>query len=775
MPQIPFKISARTASLIGKENIASAEGAIIELVKNAYDADANHCMVIFDDRNKKKQTLTIFDNGDGMTNQIILDYWMKIGTSNKLYEPYSEKKRIKSGAKGIGRFALDRLGAKVEMITVSREKNEAMEWKADWGKFEDSKTLDEVFADINELKSIDLKTRVLKVIGDTSELRKVFNKIPSKHGTFFHITLLRDKWEDESLEKLFRSLEALVPPKEVKDFRLTLLTTRNIERYGEIDSPVWEDYDYKLYVNYKSANNINVHLDRREFNWKNINPLTFKEKAPKNMSNAPYDLKTLKKGEFSFKTNLKGIWPSSGEEYNNEIIESIGPFEFTFYFLKRAAKDDETNIFAYRNFDSTKRRIWLDRFGGVTLFRDDFRVRPYGEQGSNAWDWLALGDRAVSSTFGPAQKEGIGWRVNPNQIFGHVKISRIQNLQLVDTTNREGLVSNKTFDAFQKLLKQLIVILEQDRHFIMRPMRIAYDKENEVQQAIEKANTQAVSDLSKGKSESQKNSKSRIYAKAVQGLQEEISERESEIRMLKSLASIGMTISTFTHELSEIRHLLTQYSKRLSNLLPTEISVEKYKNNKVLLQNPFLLTQRISELTFQLSNWIDFSNNSVKKNRRKTTDIQLSRYFGEFESRWSEMIASRGVKLIIDSSLKNAVLKKTFPIDLDSVFNNFLLNSIEAFSRKDSSDARRIKITQLKSKAEGILISYEDSGPGLLKEIKDPNDIFLPFFTTKRNEKEEIGTGLGMWIAKTTVDQYKGYIEIVRPRPNFKVQIFFPN
>ena len=96
MSKIPFKISARTAGLIGKENIATAEGAIIELVKNSYDADANNCIIYFDIANNSKQTLFIIDDGDGMNDKIIEDFWMTIGTSNKLHGPLSKNKRIRT-------------------------------------------------------------------------------------------------------------------------------------------------------------------------------------------------------------------------------------------------------------------------------------------------------------------------------------------------------------------------------------------------------------------------------------------------------------------------------------------------------------------------------------------------------------------------------------------------------------------------------------------------------------------------------------------------------
>ena len=112
--KIPFKVSARAGKLLGRENFSNPEGAITELVKNSYDADAENCLVIFDipliqieDENgeiqnipvKEKSVLYIIDNGDGMKKNIVEDYWMQIGTGNKEQYFLSDNKRVKTGAK----------------------------------------------------------------------------------------------------------------------------------------------------------------------------------------------------------------------------------------------------------------------------------------------------------------------------------------------------------------------------------------------------------------------------------------------------------------------------------------------------------------------------------------------------------------------------------------------------------------------------------------------------------------------------------------------------
>ncbi|MCP4699526.1 MAG: hypothetical protein GY862_22160 [Gammaproteobacteria bacterium] len=97
-----------------------AEGAIVELVKNSYDADARNCIIIFKNHGaySHNPSLYIIDNGIGMTREIIKNHWMKIGTDNKL-QNFQSGKRVKSGAKGIGRFALDRLGVPAEMFIIN--------------------------------------------------------------------------------------------------------------------------------------------------------------------------------------------------------------------------------------------------------------------------------------------------------------------------------------------------------------------------------------------------------------------------------------------------------------------------------------------------------------------------------------------------------------------------------------------------------------------------------------------------------------------------------
>lgn len=144
MAKMKYKMSSRATILLGRESVSRVDGAIIELVKNTYDADAGFCCLCFD---VEHDQIYILDNGVGMTKETIETCWMLIGTDNKRVEYLSTKKRIKSGEKGIGRFALDRLGSKCRMYT-KHDGEDLICWETDWSNFEKSgQVIDDVEAD----------------------------------------------------------------------------------------------------------------------------------------------------------------------------------------------------------------------------------------------------------------------------------------------------------------------------------------------------------------------------------------------------------------------------------------------------------------------------------------------------------------------------------------------------------------------------------------------------------------------------------------------------
>jgi hypothetical protein len=779
MAKVPFKISARAASLIGQENIANAEGAIIEIVKNAFDADAKECLVLFC-REKEEDVLYIIDDGEGMTKVTLEEHWMTIGTSNKLHNPRTVNKRIKSGAKGIGRFALNRLGNSAKINTAPKKSNVGLEWAIEWDEFTDKKTLDQVYADLSETKNFDLTSHINKLVQNFEPLKDKFKNNRFNFGTAIRIAQLRDQWTENEISNLFKTLEILVPPREAYDFSIHLYDFSQPTKYGQVNTLVNDDYDYKLIASIDKDQKFTITVDRREFNWKEIDKDIFKEKQPKDMSKFPYDYNTVKNGEFSYSVSLKEFWPgiTSNEE---SLIKEIGAFDFTFYYMKVRSKDRDK--YALKSFDSNNRTKWLNTFGGIKLYRDGFRIRPYGEIQSNSFDWLGLGKRAASSSEGPGQSSGYRWRVEPQQVFGIINISRFTNPFLQDTSNRSGLHENEHYFKFAELITKLINVVEADRYHIMRPMSVVYERKNPKDLNISRAKEQAEETLQKAKTHKKAKSgfalkpssdKEIVYANAVVDYEKILEEKDEEIKFLQTLGSLGLTLATFSHELDELNDDSRLYLNKLEKIINTEISFEKFEKISTRVNNPFSLISELQVLNKRMDDWLNFAKTSLKRDRRKAQDLELQKYFVEFHGRWSEFLQTRRTSFKIIQPFGTIKIGKSYPIDFDSIFNNLLLNSIDAFFRKDSSVTRQVTISH-EIENKGISIIYEDSGPGLHKDIKDERLIFEPFFTTKKKDNEEIGIGLGMWIVKSTIERYNGYIEILNSRPHFKLKIFFPN
>lgn len=147
---------------------------------------------------------------------------------------------------------------------------------------------------------------------------------------------------------------------------------------------------------------------------------------------------------------------------------------------------------------------------------------------------------------------------------------------------------------------------------------------------------------------------------------------------------------------------------------------------------------------------------------------------------WKEVLKSRKTSLTITSQTEEELKLMGFIIDVDSIFNNLLINSFDAFDQKGFAGKRDIKIEVdvIHEEDDGqyyIEIDYSDSGPGLSKNIQNPYKILERGYTTKvDNKNEAVGTGLGMWLVNEAVAYYGGLIDIPIPEKGFQIRIRIP-
>jgi len=239
-----------------------------------------------------------------------------------------------------------------------------------------------------------------------------------------------------------------------------------------------------------------------------------------------------------------------------------------------------------------------------------------------------------------------------------------------------------------------------------------------------------------------------------------------------------LIVTSFAHELKNLSDSIVPRTEDLKDLLSNLIKEDDLKKLPDYL-NPYTLINDMRTQDERLKTWLDFSLSSVRKDKRSRRTINMVAYIEGLERMWSPLLSRRKVTLKIDKWKWEQVNFRGHEIDLDGIFNNLIANSVDAFKRKDAGDSRQISLSFSFNPNEqlGIGVVYEDSGPGLEAEIQDPAQIFQPFYTTKRDERtgEKIGTGLGMWIVKSTIDEYDGEISFLKTRPGFKVKIVLPH
>src|SRR3954447_7406772 len=191
--KLQFRPRARIIRTIGDQLISGPEAAVIELVKNAYDADASFALIKFRPPLQPGKGKIVFtDDGAGMTLADIQNKWMEPATTSKTATRLSAKKqRRMMGSKGIGRFAVAKLGSKMAMNSISAESGKQIEVlipELDWGLFAGEAYLSDI--------SIDY------LVEETDQ----------HSGTTIEISELNEGWPSEKLEKLYRELRRLISP-----------------------------------------------------------------------------------------------------------------------------------------------------------------------------------------------------------------------------------------------------------------------------------------------------------------------------------------------------------------------------------------------------------------------------------------------------------------------------------------------------------------------------------------------------------------------------------
>lgn len=747
MEKIKYKMSARTTILLGRESVSRVDGAIIELIKNTYDADATNCLIYF---NPGDNRIYILDDGTGMNRSVIENCWMMIGTDNKKINFESKRMRIKSGEKGIGRFALDRLGSKCEMFTKS-DNNKLIHWVNDWNNFEvEGKSLDEVEAGIEELSS-----NLISFI--PSEIKKDIEdyNIDLSTGTLIVIENLRDDWNEKAINKIVDSLSTILPPTEQNDFNLYVKTNITVETV-KLDNTLEDDYDYKLISSF-DGERFNITIYRNEFDLRIMPKALFELDRFKK---APYRYEDFEKGIIKKSLTIKELVMSSDEELINKV-KQLGAFKFNYIFMKQKLQNDPASPFYYKAIGN-RRTEWIKNHFGVKIYRDNFAVRPYGNKDSDAIDWLGLDARRSKDPTGIGNERET-WHVSNAQGQGTLFISRVNNSSILDKSSREGIIENNSFLLLKEIIKNIISQFEKDRSYIGHT--ITYYNKNRIDNEKIKNEGTAIAvkinkESKKPKNKSADEEKIKL-AQTVDILSSEKDELISENKLLRSLATNGLITTSIVHDLKTIQGVLVNRASLFEKAI-TNNDKESIKNHLYdLKKNDLFMRSWISVITNQKKD---------KRSRKNNNFINIIKYIVDI---MKPILAMKNINISLDCS-SVSIIKKCFINDIESIVYNLIINSVEAFEQKRIIN-REIHL-KVESVDEKIVLTYHDNGPGLDSSLKDPYEIFKYGVTTKKDldTGESIGTGLGMYIVDCTVREYSGTVLVTKYINEFELKIEIP-
>ena len=205
--------------------------------------------------------------------------------------------------------------------------------------------------------------------------------LESFNGTVLCISDLKDSWTEDGLNNLLMNMELLIPEHMQSLFTLYLYRLQDLTWSGKVNPAEYSDYDYKISASFNGERTIHVLLERNELNVSLLETKYSSVFKRKSMQVSPYRIE-----DFRRKTIEKQI--DINEAVSPLLLKNVGPFNFTFFFIKNTISDDRerdgAKKYPYNQINSAARKSWLDKFGGVRIFRDEFRVRPYGENGN---DW----------------------------------------------------------------------------------------------------------------------------------------------------------------------------------------------------------------------------------------------------------------------------------------------------------------------------------------------------------------------------------------------------
>lgn len=729
---IPFQVEARLLQELGERLVAKPEVALVELIKNAYDADSPSCEVLL---KKPRNILTIADQGHGLTFNEFATKWMRIATSAKVEQRLSRiYKRRLTGAKGIGRFAVRYLGSYLTLITVAEDKERKCKTmltaQFDWLKMDRE-------GDIRETKV-------------NYTLERVDPNTPT--GTTLQVQKLRVSTDFISTPSFRADVLKIVTPLQGLDpgrFKLTHQDSNNDPGF-DVVLPGGEE---------KKATDINLaelvlsnYWARLQINLEG-KLLTFKVWFPSSRTPRILQVEVSTTIEAGFTADIR-------------------------FFPRRKG------VFKGKGINGQKAWAWVLENHGVAVVDHGFRVVPYGYEYD---DWLHLdldkthNKREWRSTIAqkhfqvppairnrPSQNPTLNLPYN-RQLVGAVFVESKPPLSakhedLTPSMDREGFQDTRAFAELTEFIRAGIEFLalqdkrELDRRAVAEAREAAKSAREDVRQAIEYINHSATL-TTKDKANITK-----TYLRLADQIEEVEEYNERARQSLITMSLLGVVASFMTHETTS---LIFEMEKAAGKVLSLS---KKHPTLKSVAED---LNRRLLAFKGQLE-YAQMFLSGVRRSKAMSMSAagqirHVLKRFGSFANDHGIEVSGEAEPGVKTPSLAPAVYS--------GVILNLYTNALKAILSAASS-IRHPKVSVRAWNENGNhILEVADNGVGVPPQLR--NRIWDPLYTTTSDTGNPLGSGMGLGLSlvKHVVEDSGGKIELSEDPPlgfNTCFRVVFP-
>jgi len=720
-----FAVDAALLFQLGEELVTKHSVALAELIKNAYDADATRVTITFENIRARGGTITISDNGSGMSFDSIAHEWMRIATSVKTAVPVSARfQRMRTGAKGIGRFAARRLAGQLVMTSVAKAAEQMRRSREEtvvhfkWDEFKPG----------TQVQDVPIRYR-------RRELPPSSGK--SATGTELRLIGVRDAWDEEDFRGLMQNLTRLVAPPEPRT------EDRHVARNGHRSRYADPGLDIRIEASDFPAQSGDVREQLLS------GALAVLEGRLRSDGQATYVVK--------FRDVKKALPFAPATRFPN-----VGAARFRIHFF--VYKKDYFAGLDLNVRDVAKRGR---EEGGVHLYVDRFRVAPYGDPGD---DWLKLdedrGRRLVKAPNDLARYAGGVERPmlllpGNNQLFGRVLLSRQSNPDVRQTLNREGVIETRAFQELRQFVRKgvdyLTVAYAREYEAKRKGAKEKQGRSDDASSLLSKAREQFIA-ASAAMPAEQRAQILQAIDLARQTVETQREDFISELSMLRVLASTGIMLTVFEHELLGILNGLRESHRTLATMLQHLRTAER---------------QRFSVELSRLDTWITSARHQgellglliARESRTRRRRLVVRHFVETIASAFASYLRDYGITLTNEVPA-NLRTPPVFEAELSAILINLLTNAFKAVREQT---IRRVAIQGVYRNG-AVVLGVSDTGVGAAQDRWE--DFFQPF--VGESEPDPIlgeGTGLGLKIVRDFVGVYGGTARFVEPHEPWRTRV----